>query len=109
MAFTGNENHDITLSEAAAMTKKYRDANPTQIKGHYFGKKAIQDILNQTESVGIRIYYGLDEDAKKQLVVVGVNSGENDLYNGLLADRSIQCPPNCGISNPLNSNTTSSN
>ncbi len=103
MAFTGNEDHNIPLTTAAAWTKNYRDANPSQVKGHYFGKEAIADILDQADCVGIRIYYALDDTGKKQLVVVGVKSDENDLYNGLLADRSIQCPPNCGISNPLNS------
>lgn len=107
MAFTGNEDHTISLTVAAAMTKNYRDANPTQVKGHYFGKDAIQDVLDQSGCVGLRIYYGLDNDGKKQLVIDGVTSDENDLFNGIILDRSIQCPPNCGISNPLNSSTTS--
>ncbi|MBI3234723.1 MAG: hypothetical protein HYZ42_11920, partial [Bacteroidetes bacterium] len=47
MAFTGHENHDITLSTAGEWTKNYRDANPGQTKGHFFGKDAIQAILNQ--------------------------------------------------------------
>jgi hypothetical protein len=103
MAFTGNEDHDFPLSTASEWTANYRNANPGQTKGHYFGKEAIQDILGQTNCVGIRIYYALDSDGKKQLIITGVTADENDLYNGLLAERSIQCPPNCGIANPLNS------
>lgn len=103
MAFTGNEDHSIPLATASEWTKNYRLANPNQINGHYFGKDAIQAILAQNNCVGIRIYYALNEAGVKQLIITGVDANENDLYNGLLAERSIQCPPTCGVSNPLNS------
>lgn len=108
MSFTGNEDNSITLSAAAAITKNYRDSvtSGTTI-GHYFGKSAIQAILNQTNCVGIRVYYAIDETGKKQLVITGVDSSENDLYTGLLADRSACCPTHCSTANPLNSNATS--
>lgn len=105
MSFTGNEDHNIPLSTAANWTKNYRTANPGSTKGHFFGKDAIQAILTQNNCVGMRIYYALDETGKKQLIVVGTDASENDLFNGLLAERSIDCPPTCGINNPLNSNT----
>jgi hypothetical protein len=104
MSFTGNENHDISLQEAAAMTKNYRDANPPDaILGHFFGMNSINAILAQTGCVGIRIYYALNTDGVKQLVVTGVNASGNDLYEGLLAERSYNCPPQCSATNPLNS------
>lgn len=104
MSFTGNENHDITLAEASAWTANFRAANPTSIKGHYFGNRAIGDILEQTGCVGIRIYYALDDNGVQQLIVVGVDADENDMCNGLLAERSMPCPPYCGNNNCLNSN-----
>lgn len=104
MAFTGNENHDISLSEAAAWTKNYRDTITSgQTIAHLFGKQAIQSILNQSGCVGIRIYYALDDAAAKQIIAVGVNADGNDLYNGLLAERTIRCPQDCSTANPLNS------
>lgn len=103
MSFTGNEDHAITLQEASDWTANYRNANPGQTQGHFFGKNAISAILNQSGCVGIRIYYALDENGQKQLIITGVDSNENDLYNGLLAERSFHCPPDCGASNPLNS------
>ncbi len=106
MSFTGNEDHSISLSEAAQMTKNYRDTitSGTTI-AHYFGKNAIEEILAQTGCVGIRIYYAITETGQKQLVITGVNSSENDLYNGKLADRSVCCPSKCSSANPLNSNS----
>ena len=103
MSFTGNENHFIDLQTASEWTANYRNANPGAIKGHFFGKKAIKDILNQEECVGMRIYYALDENGVDQLILVGVTADENDLFEGLLAERSFPCPPRCGVDNPLNS------
>lgn len=100
--FTGNENHDIPLSEAAHMTANYRNANPGQTKGHYFGGTAIQSVLSQAGSVGVRIYYALKDDGTKQLVVVGVNADGNDLTDGIILDFSVACPPICGSVNALN-------
>lgn len=102
--FTGNENQEINLTTASAMTKAYRDANPGQILGHFFGKKILEDILAQTGCVGIRVYYGLEGTAAtKELVLVGVDSSGNDLTSGVLGDRSFKSPPYTGTTNSLNS------
>ncbi len=74
MAFKGNEDHSITLSAASALTTNYRDASETEaIKGGFFGKSAIQKILDQQECVGIRFYYGQEEDGTSAIVLVGVS------------------------------------
>lgn len=107
MNFTGNEVHDITLSEAAAMTKRYRDTiSSTQTIAHFFGANAISSILDQTDAVGIRIYYGLNDTNQKQLIVTGVDANGNDLYLGKLAERSVTCPIDCSSANPLNATPT---
>jgi len=102
MSFTGYENHDITLEEACEWTANFRAAHPNAVKGNYFGGKAISNILAQEGCVGIRIYYAMDENNTMQLIVVGVDADENDMYEGLLAERSIPCPPYCGTPNCLN-------
>ena len=78
MAFTGNENHDITLSEASEWTANYRSANPGATKGHYFGADAIMAILEQANCVGIRIYYAINNLGEKELILTGVDADEND-------------------------------
>lgn len=105
MSFTGQENHEISLQEASAMTKRYRDSQTEEmyIKAEYFGKEAIQSILQQKDCVGIRIYYALDENMVKKMVLVGVDQNENDLYNGILAEKGFTSPPLALNSNPLNS------
>ena len=101
--FTGNENHDITLNEAAEMTANYRNANPGEVKGHYFGSAAIESVLSQTGCVGFRIYFAITNEGAKQLVIVGVDANGNDITNGVILDRGMPCPPDCGNANVLNS------
>lgn len=101
--FTGNEDQEITLSAGHDLTKKYRDNNPGQILGHYFSKKTLNSILMQTESVGARIYYAEGADGTKELVIVGVDTNENDLVQGFVGDRTYKSPPHTGNANSLNS------
>jgi len=101
--FTGNENQDISLTAASALTKAYREAYPGQLLGHVFVKKILQDILAQTDCVGIRVYYGLDVNGQKELVLAGVNAAGDDICNGVLGDRSFKSPPYSGATNSLNS------
>ena len=103
MTFTGDENHDFPLDVASEWTSNYRKANPDSINAHYFGRTAIRQIFLQEGCVGMRVYYALDNEGVKQLIIVGVDAEGNDLYEGLLAERSKPCPPVCGRKNPLNS------
>lgn len=103
MSFTGNEPHEITLAEAAALTANHRTNHPNEILGLFFGKTAILEILNQENCVGIRAYYGEDNQGANKLVIVGVDANKNDLINGKIADYGIPCPQRCSNSNSLNS------
>ncbi|HWY10429.1 MAG TPA: hypothetical protein VN026_03835 [Bacteroidia bacterium] len=102
--FTGDEKHHIGLAEASEMTRAYRKSNPNQTIAHFFGKQAILEILNQSNCVGIRIYYANDPiTGRKHLIIVGAESNKNDICHGLIAERAICCPTNCGKQNLLNS------
>ena len=106
MNFTGNEIHDISLQDAADLTKNYRNQFSTEenyINGEYFGKSALQSLLNQTNCVGARMYYGLKADQTQCLVIVGVDDSGNDLVNGIILDLGVPCPSSCSTSNDLNS------
>lgn len=102
MAFDGTEGGEITLSEGAALTEEYRRLNSGSTKAHFIGKDLINAILAQNTCMGLRIYYGIDENGAKQLVIVGTDNYENDLLD-LIVDKTIQCPPTCGSANDLNS------
>ena len=97
MAFTGSENHAISLEEARKLTANYRaKAGKDAVLAGFFGKDTIQQILDQEGCVGIRYYYALTDDGKPALVLVGVDANENDLIDGVIAEVSLPCPPYCG-------------
>ncbi|MGZ3885526.1 MAG: hypothetical protein ACXVPQ_11890 [Bacteroidia bacterium] len=103
MSFTGDESEVITLTDAAAMTAAFRAVNSSGTRGHFFGINQVQKILNGTGCVGLRIYYGKDPSTgARQLIMVGVDSNENDLTSNVILDRSVACPPYCGGGNTLN-------
>ena len=102
MAFNGTEGGEITLEKGADLTAEYRRLNPGATLGHFMGKDILKDLLDQTGCEGIRIYYGIDSDGKKQLVLVGADEEENDMLE-LVADESWKTPPYKGVDNDLNS------
>jgi len=95
MSFDGNEAEQFPLDEAAKWTANYRAANPQGVKAHFFGKNILQDILNQPGCMGIRVYYALDDDGKQQMIMVGANADENDMFNDIIAEKAKPCPPFC--------------
>lgn len=102
MAFTGNEGDTITLTEGKDWTANYRTAAGSGcVKGHAFGVNKLNLILSQTGCLGIRAYYAIDASGTKQLVLVGVDSNGCDMYNGVLLDKSVMCPPYCDTASPL--------
>ena len=102
MSFNPNENHSITLAAASVMTKAYRDADINSKIGGFFGKDAIQAILNQPTCVGLKFYFALD-NGNLTLVLCGAKTDENDLYEGILAEDCKPDPPHHSTNNPLNS------
>jgi hypothetical protein len=53
--------------------------------------------------MGIRFYYGIDDDGSKNLIGVGAGSDENDMTAGVILEKFLQCPPRCSSKNTLNS------
>jgi hypothetical protein len=91
------------LAEAAELTANYRNAQPNDcIKAEFFGKNAILALLNQDNCMGMRIYYGQDNNGEKKLVLVGVDSSGNDLISGIIMEHGLLCPINCSSPNALN-------
>lgn len=101
MAFNGSEGSKISVREGGDMTANYRTANPGERKGHFFGRDLLMEILEQEGCMGIRMYYGIDDDGEKQLVICGADASEDDMLD-IVGDVSCPCPP-CGSANALNS------
>ena len=100
--FDPNAGGVISLEAATKLTARFRKRHPKSIKAHYFGNDILKDVFTQAGAVGMRIYYGIDEKGKKQLVLTAVDIKGNDMYNGILADMGAPCPATCdGGGSPL--------
>ena len=105
MSFTGNEGEAVTIGEAQDWTANYRATiKDGETLSHFFGRNRIDEILNQTGCMGIRAYYGNEVGGGKVLVLVGADANEDDMENGVIINKSVKCPPICGVNNKLNSN-----
>ncbi len=106
-----SDGHIISLQEAATLTANFRN-NPVaaavaliQQKGQSFPASTINLILNQPNVASMGIFYGLELlPPVFKLIIVGVDGAGNDIVAGLIADKGLTCPPNCGVANALNSN-----
>lgn len=105
--FDGSEGKPIALATAKEWAANYRASliNPDDILAQFFGLQIIKKLLAEPSCIGVRIYYGLDSQGKKQLILVGANAqGENLLPASMaldsadpitVADFSFPCPPYC--------------
>jgi len=101
--FDGSEGEFVSLQTAQQMTQSYRNGVPffinQGVKGIFFGKEKLQEILSQKGAVGLRIYYALANDGSgtimPQMVIVGADKDRNDQLTGKLLDRGRKCPPDC--------------
>ena len=104
MSFNGNEGEFVTLNDASRWTANYRNTiEPGDTIAEFQGKEKLLELLNQEGCVGIRFYYAINDEGQKVLVLVGADSNENDMENGLILDKGDKCPPFCSRKNILNS------
>jgi len=118
-------NHLITVADAADLTSNFRSQKEDILADNMkdagtlpicetFDRTAFDIILGDTNCTGIRIYLGIDGNAKVRMIVTGVNSGDEDIFipsnhpaNSFDADCVVEdgarCPPNCPPSSSLNS------
>ena len=112
MTFTGKEGKPISLETARKWTKNYQEkeqaAHPGEeiIKAHFYGKEHLQALLDESGSMGIRIYYALDDEGAKKLVLVSAKADMDDILpkvekeidkdGNIILDLSYICPPYCG-------------
>ena len=103
--YTGAEGAAIDLKDAARWTARYRNGitNPETARAHMFGNNIIDQLLDQPGCVGMRMYYALNDEGVKQLILVGVDAEGNDMEDGVVVDGSRICPPDCAGGNLLSS------
>lgn len=100
--FKGNEGEKITLQEAVKFTENYKKSEKAEaIKAEFLGKELLAEILNQEKCVGIRFYFGKNENGNLNIVAVGCDKNGEDLYEGIILEKADPCPPHCASNSPL--------
>lgn len=87
----------ITQEEAKALITAFKTKFPGEVTSSFIGANNFKNILDQENSIGIRVYNGYDDVNKNiSLVFVGVDSDEKDMLDdGIIYDRAALCPPLC--------------
>lgn len=103
--FDGSEGGAISLETFQKWSGNYIQENQDGTQAHFFGREIINQILAEEGCVGIRMYYALDDDGNRQILLVGVDSEGNDLLpsaggriadgGNTVADMSWPCPTYC--------------
>ena len=116
-------NNRINLSQAIDMTTRYRANKESILKTEYQGQNilcisekfegsSVQSLIGQEDCVGVRTYFGMDESMKVHVIMVGVNSENEDMLpaesmleedpEGIILEEGIRCPPQCPPYSALN-------
>ena len=119
-------NHFISLQQAIDLTTRYRNEKEGLLKPENqgkgilpicesFEKSAIESLLAESDCVALRVYFGMDVARLIRLVVVGVNSNDEDILpdgqsasisttsdDGQIVEDGIRCPTICPPPSPLN-------
>ena len=103
--YTGNEKTIITKEDAKTNIGETLQARHADFDSTYFSQRALTDLLEVPNAVGIRFYTGkvtLEGKIYKSLIAVAVDANEQDLLEGgevILGD--LPCPIFCGSGDGL--------
>lgn len=102
ITFNGNEGMPMDPTQAAAWTANYRlTIGPGETKAVFFGKNILNAILDQRGCMGIRMYFAINNEGKRTLVLVGANAAGYDQLDGIVADFGSTCPNTCDTTSNL--------
>ena len=111
-------NHQISVTNAADMTRRYRENRPGNFPiCETFESDVISTLLSNPECRFLRIYYGMDENNEVHAILVGANEQGEDILppdsskievegsggDGGLLDDGYRCPQYCPPPSKLNS------
>jgi len=99
----------ISKETANKWIKNHSEKHPDKgsIRARFFGSDIINQLLTQDKCVGMRIYYAINDEGEKQLLLVGAREDGTNIWpdddidkegaqtSGLIVDASSPCPPFC--------------
>ncbi|WP_188937517.1 hypothetical protein [Puia dinghuensis] len=71
---------EISHEQANEFIETYKEQRqPGDLGGYVLGRNIIDQLLAQPGCVGLRFYYGINEEGQKTLVYVGIDADGQDL------------------------------
>lgn len=102
--YDGSDGARIDLTVARQWAQNYRSTFPNDIRSYYFGRDILDQILLQPGCTGIRIYFAINAQNERTLLIAGVDSSGDTMLpvspvvmpgeNSIL-DFIFPCPPFC--------------
>ncbi|HEV8195457.1 MAG TPA: hypothetical protein VGP87_02355, partial [Gemmatimonadales bacterium] len=83
MALPDPKSHRISLEEAVAQAKRYRE---NMTKGGLYLRKDVDDLLAQPGCAALRFYYGRTPEGRDTVILVGSDEKGSDMTNGVLLE-----------------------
>lgn len=106
------DRHSISLSDAIALTDRWRKNQPNSMRAARFDRIAFDRLLAQPGVAGIRIYLGMHPSGEWTYVMVGTSADGEDLIKAPgsedagggtgVEEQAWPCPPDCDCASPLN-------
>jgi hypothetical protein len=106
----------ISLEKAKHMTDNYKKTKTDVLKPEHqhmlpqcetFDRSQFDAVLANKECVGLRIYYGMNEDQVLHSIIVGVNASGENIFNLPTVVNSTNSSTNTATSTPGSTTTTS--
>lgn len=104
---TPDDGQRISKADAKNLITDYKTKNPDQVWAQFYGSNKLNEILNQNECIGIRIYVTTNAAGKNQLVLVGAKKDGNNVWpkvdtpdsnvGGMILEFGSPCPPICNL------------
>jgi hypothetical protein len=113
--------NNISLTDAVMLTRNFRLNRELMVSSSFqnrnvlptcesFPKEAIQKLLDQPGSQGIRVYLGMDGNLQIRLVMVAYDAENKDILplsdnvvSGEIVEDGMRCPTQCPPPTVLNS------
>jgi len=104
--FSKKDGGPIDSAKAKHWMKKWEEKHPDGIRAYFFGKDLIEKIVNHPEAVGMRVYFGIGDEDKTQLVLIAAREDGTNIWpddgkdgsgssGGTVGDNGMACPPYC--------------
>ena len=99
MSFNKMAGERISKEKMKEMRAIYDQKNLIATKSIYFGRDTFKRLLEVKGSVGIRVYYGMNEKDELHPIFVPVDESGNDIYTesgqSTIEEYGTPCPPVC--------------